>query len=33
LRTILGARAMNAMLVVALMFACMANVACLLSHL
>jgi len=24
---------MNAMLVVALMFACMANVACLLSHL
>jgi len=24
---------MNAMLVIALMFACMANVACLLSHL
>ena len=32
-RTILGARAMNAMLVVVLMSACAVNVACLLGHL
>jgi len=33
LLTILGAHAMNAMLVAALMSACMVNMACLLNHL